>query len=489
MSSASLMILSPSHSDADWMFPSKSFHNEDWVHSPSPQPPSPPTVASSTPSSPLWPSLLFSSLHPVRSLIHRFLTDEDAARLLRTSASLAHLLLRGFSFTSHVFEPVDLPHLHRLTTFHSAYDLRPTLLMLPRSLRQLDFHPVTGLSPFPASLTTLALGEVRRCSDADRRPHPRSLFGDEGAAKLRRFLSGEWAATDGPRGADHFRGLLQADHLWEELAFEEADGNLECALPPGLLPPNLRVLQTGFNCAVTLVPGSLPAELQFLQLGGRWTAPLPAGVLPAGLKHLILPRYWSHPLPELPPSLVSLHLGPFYAQPLRPLPASLRMLVVGEEYSDSLEGVLPAGLTHLLVHGAAQCPLSAECLPPSLVSLLLGDYFKSDAPLRAGQLPAGLRELSLGASFTQPLMPGSLPESLEFLRVGAFRYPHALGDLVLPSRLQALDLLMGPEPMAGTVIPPSVRWLRVREECRAELQAPGGGEVQWWSQFGVVRSW
>ena len=73
-------------------------------------------------------------------------------------------------------------------------------------------------------------------------------------------------------------------------------GELDCPLPPGLLPPGLRVLLLNNGYNQPLQPGSLPSTLTFLQLGWRFNQPIAPGVLPASLLHLSLRSCDSQPL-------------------------------------------------------------------------------------------------------------------------------------------------------------------------------------------------
>jgi hypothetical protein len=122
--------------------------------------PSTHTTDSDSPSTSSHP--LISSLHPVRLLLHAFLTDDDGARLLRVSRTTALSLLAGFTFQQHVFLGDSQLQLQRMTALYEAYDVRPTRMCLSFAASPLTFDHSTGRSPLPSSLQSLVLGPLPR---------------------------------------------------------------------------------------------------------------------------------------------------------------------------------------------------------------------------------------------------------------------------------------------------------------------------------------
>jgi hypothetical protein len=121
--------------------------------------------------------LLLLALAPIRSLLHRLLSDDDAARLLRVSEAAALSLLRGFTFHCHGFEGKNQRQMWRLKALCDKFDLRPTRRCLSTGLWAVRLEEASGRSPFPSSLTTLLLGPKPRGRDISReRP---SIFGAE----------------------------------------------------------------------------------------------------------------------------------------------------------------------------------------------------------------------------------------------------------------------------------------------------------------------
>ena len=99
-------------------------------------------------------------LRPVRSVLHPFLTDKDAARLLRAGRTTTLALLPGFTFTQHVFEGKSQQQMLRMRALYEAYDMQPTQMCLSRQLQSLWLKEGSGRSPFPLTLTSLLLGPM-----------------------------------------------------------------------------------------------------------------------------------------------------------------------------------------------------------------------------------------------------------------------------------------------------------------------------------------
>ena len=442
------------------------------------------------------------ALRPILPAFRPFLTDADAARLWRTSRVVARTLLSGYSFNSHVFQPVfNLRSLRQLRDLHEAYGLLIRQLRLGQNVLDLSFdHTPPHRSPVPASVTGLILGSTfteddsqRRCwtalcSGADhcwegrdpwKRPelHPSPQSDEEEEEEERRWQLRRW--LDDVRDG---HGPLPL--------FADSHSEITDVLEPGLLPAGLRALRLSYSYNCPLLPGALPDSLKFLQLGGWYNQPLPVGVLPSSLRCLSLsPRFRQPLLPgSLPQSLERLRLGD-WSRPLQVgvLPPHLKALHIGD-VSDPLQPlVLPTSLLYLSFGFHYNQRLHLNVLPPGLVELRLSERF--DYPLAPGVLPSSLRRLRLGSWFRQQLVPGSLPEGLLFLLF----YPkeHCESSLpplqpgVLPSTLLGVDFSNRCEqPLPAGVVPSSVRWVRLCTRYRDEdIEAvlPSHAQCSWYA--------
>ena len=435
---------------------------------------------------------LLATLWPILSIFHSFLTDDDAARLLRTSHTAALALLPSYTFSSHIFSPVSITSLRRLRDLCLTYHLRITQLGLPHNIQDLTFDPTPPhLSPIPPSVISLTLccghaGHVEPDWAAfsavatdwynrepwrllDLHPSPQWL-GEEGTG---------WQLTEAPRYPRSFD-----ESKTPTPCFTDPSGDLNCPLPPGLLPSGLRVLRINRAYSQPLQPGSLPSTLTFLQLASVLDLPTAAGALPASLVHLSLGPLYSQPLRpgSLPASLERLNLWS-YSLPLQvgTLPSQLKALHLGEFNRRLRPHVLPPSLLYLTFSTFNQ-PLLPDVLPPRLIDLHLGDIY--DQFLSPGALPSSLRRLTLGREFKQPLEVGSLPEGLLFLRfVSGWDLPQ-FEPGVLPSTLLGVDFTdRYVEPLTEGLIPSAVQWIRLSSAYRDEpLEAalPPHARVRWY---------
>ena len=292
---------------------------------------------------------LLDALRPILPHFHSFLTDDNAARLLRTSRTAAVTLLPSYTFTSHTFKLASLDCLRRLRDLCLTYRLRFTRLGL-RQLPELTFEPnLPHLSPIPPFVTALSFhptNEYHVCSEP-------SLW--HVVAPWRRWCrllphsSPQWFGEEANGWQLTLASASLDDLCRGRSTIFTAAGDLRCPLPPGVLPDGLRELHFCGAYQQPLQPGSLPSTLTFLQLGRRFQQPLTPGPLPPSLLHLILISSYSHPL--VPGSL----------------PASLEMLSLYGRHSPPLQvGVLPSGLKVLHL---AMVDLQPGPLPPSLLFL------------------------------------------------------------------------------------------------------------------------
>ena len=446
-------------------------------------------------------TLTLDALRPVLSLFHPFLTDADAARLLRTSHTAALALLPGYTFTRHIFQPADLASLRRLRDLSLTYSLRVTQLALPEQMKELVFDPTSpGPSPIPPFVTALTFAPFSR-GRSSQLAEP--SWADFSAAasdwqntnpwSLPDFRS--WSQVRGPQWRPRCQLLPPSDFLLLLPSFfsyvDAPDWGINCSLPPGLLPEGLKALRVNDAFNMPLLPGSLPSTLTFLHLGLRYNQRLQPGVLPDQLVHLTVGSKYVHPLHPgvLPASLERLALWNSLRHPLEvgELPLHLKVLDINGFFDHQLlPGVLPLSLLFLGLYDFHQ-PFLPNVLPPSLVELRLGQrYNHTFAP---GVLPSSLRALSLGGGYGESLQPGSLPEGLLFLRF-AQRGNRQLPRLQvgsLPSTLLSLDLndhYM--EQLPSGVLPSSLRWIRLGKcwyrDGGVEVVLPPHAEVEWYGR-------
>ena len=393
---------------------------------------------------------LLAVLSPVRRLFQPFLTDDDAARLLRVGRTAALSLLPGFTFRSHVFLPETEGQLWRLKALYGAYDLRVTRLCLPAGFEVRHF---TDRSPFPSSLTALLFAPVTSSSYSfERRCPTYNVFDDAGDSAVGCAVDCPWTRlrrrlrTDGKEDDEaEYRAVMQrplrpVQALTSRHGFV---GNVfSCGqLPPGLLPHGLRRLHIAVSLDVPLLVKSLPSTIEVLQVDGYIAhEALSIGVLPKSLRHLVMEQ-WNYDLHPgfLPPSLERLSLAAFN-QPLDfdVLPASLKALQLFSFTHPLLPGVLPAGLTHLSMSNFHD-QIDEGVLPPSLVSLDLGPRSQNSL-ISPSVLPHSLRVLSLYTHGEYPLWPGPLPTGLAVLHWTHEGPPITPLPGQLPDSLLVMDL-------------------------------------------------
>ena len=326
------------------------------------------------------PSLhpLLHCLQPVRTLLHPFLTDTDAGRLLRVSRTTAQVLLPGFTFREHVFCGESDRQMRCLKALYEKYDMRPTRMCLSEEMQRLALDG-GGLSPLPTSLTSLLLGPLPSSS----RWGERSVFTSD-PIQLPSF-SHQCTGLSGEETDDEYRAMLRPPFSFPA-RIRRSSGPFNCTLSPGLLPHGLRRLHLAGTFNTPLLPGSIPSTVELL-FCEKFTQPFLVGgvsVLPTSLVVLSM-AHFNQPLSPniLPPSLQRLHLLR-WDQPLHVnvLPSSLRFLQLGGYRHVLPPDLLPAGLTHLQVAYLSQ-PLQHGSLPPSLVCLEVGHI--SAEELHSGQ--------------------------------------------------------------------------------------------------------
>ena len=251
-------------------------------------------------------------MRPLRSAFQPFLTDENAARLLRTSHTAALTLLSGYPFTAHIFQPTSLHSLRRLRDLCLLYKLRITQLAVPERLKRLNFDAAPPhLSPIPTSVPALTLGAPGK--DTNRKKERRWATFSAAACDSRDrelwclrdlFSPAQW--SDGQQETGWRLTLLEPDGRLEDLLpyFSWPCGQLNAPLLPGILPHGLRSLlysgewQRPLQPALpprhpALLPRRAGAEHQLqpaVDFSNRCLQPLHAGVLSSSLRWV---RVWS----------------------------------------------------------------------------------------------------------------------------------------------------------------------------------------------------
>jgi hypothetical protein len=204
-------------------------------------------------------------LQLIRTLLHLFLVDDDAARLLRVSHNTTCALLPGFAFRQYVFVGESQAQMLRMRALYEAYDVRPTRMCLSADVRSLSLEKSSGRSPFPPSLTSLILGPDLSSRNAGRM----CMFGSS-AVTCDAVHCPRMALCDDPSEEKYESALREAWPFPIE-RFEGTESHFDCILQPGLLPHGLRRLQCGRRWQPAfwvsqLLPGSIPSTVEILQL-------------------------------------------------------------------------------------------------------------------------------------------------------------------------------------------------------------------------------
>lgn len=156
--------------------------------------------------------------------------------------------------------------------------------------------------------------------------------------------------------------------------------------------------------------GVLPPNLTHLKVDCTSLLPEPLSVHCPKLKQLIFTQRSIPNLHNLPLSLLSLTVHSVQAQDLRKLPQSLKFLNIRCPCKSISAGLLPRGLTYLLLGGDFNLPV--DNLPPNLIYLFLSDVFSQPID----HLPTSLQVLRLGDTFNHPIH--HLPPNLVKLSLG-----------------------------------------------------------------------
>ena len=440
--------------------------------------------------------LNFLSLIPVRTLLHSLLSDDDAARLLRVSRTVATLLLRSYTFTQHVFEPMNMEEIRRLRALYETYDMRPTRMCVHAQM-EVTLEAGNGRSPFPSSVTSLLTGPVPWSALATKGSiHPQCIFGSE-AAKAD-SIQCLWTNPLSESVDAHYQQLLMQKWAPPVFGFVETRALANCSLPPGSLPPGLRRLHLSLSSDTPLQAGFIPSTVEVLSWFSNSLSASTLRHLPSSLVHLVLTQFNQPLTPHLLPSTLQRLSMYKYDHPLMVdgvsvLPSSLRAVSLAWFNQSIQPHALPSGVTHLQLSDFDQ-PLYVNSLPPALVSLHLGGRYSH--PLQQGVFPSSLRVLFFQHRSAHPLRPGVLPEGLEVLHwnYSGFHSLHRpLLDIhrpgmelragVLPSALRVLDLGRGwAGDIAAGAIPAGVRWLLAPNGYRervGELQLSAVTQVVW----------
>ena len=445
-------------------------------------------------------------LQPVRSVLHPFLTDKDAARLLRAGRTTVLALLPGFTFTQHVFVGKSQQQMLRMRALYEAYDMRPTRMCLLEELQSLSFEESSGRSPFPSSLRSLSLGPMTESNDIDEL----GLF-DHSSLIEQLVLCPSALLQSDPLLDFCYVKVLDISRLSPMAPLRSVDGSFDCSLPPGLLPHGLCRLQISRAFGSPLLPGSIPSTVEVLDAEVFNQPLLVAGVsvLPSSLARLSMENFQQPLLPGVLPSSLHRLTMTMWNQPLEMnvLPSSLRALHLESFDHPLLPGALPTGLTHLGFTCFTK-PLEVGVLPTSLISFDLGCQFKQ--PLRPGQqqgrmtlarrlslavptltvssplslsplsgvLPPSLRIFWHSRHTRHPLGRGVLPEGLAVLHWNATRANVDIQPGVLPTSLRALkvDLARAQRIVLGS-IPDGLKALKLNVDCwqrEDEMGLPAG---------------
>ena len=411
-----------------------------------------------------------TSLHhlfPVRHALHRFLNNNDAARLLSLHRHLSLSLLNGFTFSTHMF---TFPLSALGVELYMRSGVRIARMSLDQHFNGPLVDAATGRSLLPSSLEELLLGH---------QPPGRSL--DRNRAIAIREVG------ESKEGDLSLANLVERGNRWETWLPSQCHSAFNQPLSPSSLPHGLRQLRFSVQYDQPIRRGVLPASVTSLHLGSSFNQWLSSGVLPSSLKYLSLSTEFNCPLRPhvIPPSVEYLDMGWTFNHPLQPhsLPPGLIWLSMGWYIDQPLPpGFLPSSLTHLRLSRRFNCPLEVGSIPEGIRYLDMNGSF--DCFLGPGLLPSSLRHLQLSLKFRQPLVAGSLPHGLEAL-IFPFRYRHPLEAGLIPSTVLLLDLgTFYRDAILPEAVPPTGRWLRLPFECYAQAASmiPPATEVEWYGR-------
>ena len=407
---------------------------------------------------------LLSLLYPVRSCLHPFLADKDAALLMRTSRSTIEAVLSGYAFVDHMF--IDPSHsvgdVKRSLALHARYRTLIRRLSLPTVWNEPLVVRGSGLPLLPRSLVVLVLG---MCAQPDEhRAAGTSAFEDSRS---------HWEQQHEREHSDEELITVNPSRWWNVSEYGSCYGCFDQPIPLGVLPHGLRVLQVSSNFNQRLQVGSIPDTVEVIQFGRAFNQRLAEGHLPASLTHLVFGFNYDQPLLPgvLPAGLQRLHLGSSFDQPLQlgTLPSQLRQLFLGWGHRQPIHpGHIPPSVTHLRFSHHFNQPLEAGCVPHGVVHLHLGDRF--DQPLDLGVLPSSLRELFIGRRFTRGLQVGSLPGGLQVLAFHPLAvFQQVLIPGIIPTSVVAVSLSREYKAqLQPGGIPATVRWLRLPSRYASE---------------------
>jgi hypothetical protein len=210
----------------------------------------------------------------VRQGFHAFLSDEDAARVLRVNRCLTSAALHDFRFTRHLFCADSAQQLRRMTALYKRYSLH-ILLMHFSFLFNDSLVDIDGRSLLPASLIALALGHVPVFMVAS------SMF----AGVVRTYTQQSGSRRHEVGRHQQLSVTLPRDRQ----LYSHVHGEYSQPLVKGALPEGLRFLQFGQRYQWRLEVGVIPLSVVFLQVEEGHT-PLLSKELMASLPHVKLLR-------------------------------------------------------------------------------------------------------------------------------------------------------------------------------------------------------
>ena len=219
---------------------------------------------------------LTGALGPARFVLHLFLEDDDAARLMRVSRSVTAAVLVGFRFIQHTFSVDSSAQLHRLRAVYESQGLLITRMETLSSFNE-PLEDGEGGSLLPPSLIALMLGEEVETSDDQEE----SMLDAVDAYQAHALSRGGYDEAN--RRSDFAQ--LMAELKWP---FTDLQGDFDRSLPVGCLPKSLRFLIFPPTFNQPILPHSLPFTLLYLQMGERWDQRVDGGWLCESVRHVAL---------------------------------------------------------------------------------------------------------------------------------------------------------------------------------------------------------
>ncbi|KAF2074980.1 hypothetical protein CYY_003719 [Polysphondylium violaceum] len=211
---------------------------------------------------------------------------------------------------------------------------------------------------------------------------------------------------------------------------------------PYPLPSSLTYLEMQNFKTCTFKPGFIPASVKTLVYCQSPSAPLTPGVIPEGVTSLTFPYSFNSLLQHgsIPSSVKHIEFKSIYSFSIEKdvIPSSVESFIIRIKDQELDISLPPENTCSISFYFKANVPLykpllfgithldyisnkeiNSEYIPSSVTSITFRDY---NIELKKGDIPNGVKELSLGTSFRKPIDPNTLPDSLTKLSLNKSIY-------------------------------------------------------------------